>query len=79
MIKPGFACLYRVNLTLKKILKVLPKAFAVQGHSKPSSFKLARSNLFGEQGTVWDYMISPENPAVWCRLELNKRYKISTG
>ena len=36
---------------------------------KPPSFKLGRSNLFGEQGTVFEYMISPEVAGAWCRWE----------
>lgn len=39
----------------------------VKGFSKPPSFKLARSNLFGDQGTVFEFMINPENPSCWCK------------
>ena len=41
----------------------------VKGHAKPPSFKLGRSNLFGDPGTVFEYMISPEVPGTWCRWE----------
>ena len=39
----------------------------VKGFSKPTSFKLARSNLFGDQGTIFEYMINPDNPGSWCK------------
>ena len=38
-----------------------------KGYSKPPSFKLGRSALFGDSGTVWEYMISPEVAGTWCR------------
>lgn len=41
----------------------------VKGSAKPPSFKLGRSNLFGEQGTVFEYMINPEAAGTWCRWE----------
>ena len=41
----------------------------IKGHAKPPSFKLARSNLFADQGTVFEYMINPESPSSWCRWE----------
>ena len=39
----------------------------IKGFSKPASFKLARSNLFGDQGTIFEYTINPETPGTWCR------------
>ena len=39
----------------------------IKGSAKPPSFKLGRSNLFGEQGTVFDYMVNPEAPGTWCQ------------
>ena len=39
----------------------------IKGFSKPTSFKLARSNLFGDQGTIFEYMIHPDNPGTWCK------------
>ena len=38
----------------------------VKGHSKPISFKLARSNLYPETGNVFEYMLNPDNPTSWC-------------
>ena len=37
------------------------------GYTKPPTFKLGRSNLFGDAGTVFEYMLSPEAPGTWCR------------
>ena len=46
----------------------------VKGYSKPQSFKLARSNLFGDQGTIFEYMINPENPSTWCKWQEQVKY-----
>ena len=46
----------------------------VKGYSKPQSFKLARSNLFGDQGTIFEYMINPENPSTWCKWQEQVNY-----
>ena len=37
------------------------------GYTKPPTFKLGRSNLFGDAGTVFEYMLSPEVAGTWCR------------
>ena len=37
----------------------------VKGHAKPASFKLARSNLYPDTGSVFDYALDPTKPGVW--------------
>ena len=51
----------------------------IKGFSKPPSFKLARSNLFGDQGTIFEYMINPDNPGTWCRWQDQVNRKRTAG
>ena len=64
-----FAVLTRCNVVTTGLVK---------GHAKPPGFKLGRSNLFGDSGLVFDYMISPEVAGTWCKWEEQMSQVIST-